>query len=297
MPSLHGLLSVLATLVLLLTACASPEERHARPALWKISDGKGHHGYVFGSVHSLPDGIDWRTSTVSEAVAESGQLVLEIDDVADSSALAQVFQTMGRTPGLPPLERRLPRDRWEDAKRLAKEAELSPAAIAQTESWALALILASQSTNATGASSQNGVDVTLQELFEESDKPIFGLETVQEQFAAFDSLGEVEQRLMLDAAVAGATTAQHDFAELVRAWSKGNLKQLAAISRDKMLVDNPAIRDNLLVRRNRNWARKITPLLASGHIPFISVGAGHLVGQDNLLFLLETGGIEVKRVQ
>jgi len=297
MPRSAGFLSLLASFFLALAACSSGEDTKAAPALWKISNPQGDHGYAFGSIHSLPDGIGWLTRRVQDAIGDSDELVLEIDDVADSDALSGIFQSMGRSPGMPSLEERLPRDRWREADKLAKSAALTPAMIAQTETWALALIMASQSTSRAGAESENGVDVKLQKIFEKDGRPIVGLESVQEQFSAFDTLPEQEQRLMLDSAVASAETANEDYAKLVDAWAKGDLKELEAVANDQMLADNPTIRQNLLVNRNRAWASKIGPMLESGRTPFISVGAGHLIGKDNLLSILESEGLTVERIQ
>ncbi|MBK9030282.1 MAG: TraB/GumN family protein [Myxococcales bacterium] len=50
-----------------------------------------------------------------------------------------------------------------------------------------------------------------------------------------------------------------------------------------------------LGRRNRSWVAPLTEMAAAGD-GFVAVGAGHLVGPDNLPDLLTAAGFEVHRV-
>ena len=63
------------------------------------------------------------------------------------------------------------------------------------------------------------------------------------------------------------------------------------------MMDQPRIRDAVLVARNAAWARRIDAMLTRGDRPFIAVGAGHLVGPDNVRAMLETMGYKAVRVQ
>ena len=54
-------------------------------------------------------------------------------------------------------------------------------------------------------------------------------------------------------------------------------------------------RDRLLLDRNRRMFERMLPLVQRGNA-FIAVGAGHLVGEDGLLRLLERRGFRVQSV-
>jgi len=54
--------------------------------------------------------------------------------------------------------------------------------------------------------------------------------------------------------------------------------------------------DLLLKQRNITWVPKIEKSLESGQT-FLAVGAGHLIGQGNVLELLEAEGYEIQRVE
>src|ERR1043166_1518461 len=83
----RGVLSALA--VLLLAACA-PQQR-AHPALWQVRGPNGAQGWLFGTVHVLPAGLDWQTPALDRALDHAGLLVFEIDPRSDPAAARRVF--------------------------------------------------------------------------------------------------------------------------------------------------------------------------------------------------------------
>ena len=54
--------------------------------------------------------------------------------------------------------------------------------------------------------------------------------------------------------------------------------------------------DILLTNRNKNWVKKIKPIMDSKNL-FIAVGAGHLGGEQGLIDLLRKEGYEVEGVK
>ncbi|MCA1662213.1 MAG: TraB/GumN family protein [Novosphingobium sp.] len=73
-------------LALALAACGDDADKANRPALWEVTGPGNAHGFVFGTVHALPDGLAWKTPAIDAAVARSDSLVLEIVDPADEAA-------------------------------------------------------------------------------------------------------------------------------------------------------------------------------------------------------------------
>ena len=61
-----------------------------------------------------------------------------------------------------------------------------------------------------------------------------------------------------------------------------------------MLVGGASM-DAMLKDRNENWAGQIEAMLKGSGVHFVAVGAGHIVGPDNLLDCLKLRGIEATR--
>lgn len=277
----------------LLAACGSKPQVEYRPALWEITGPGAARGFIFGTIHALPDGVDWKTATIDKAVAASGTLVLEIVDPADTNLARAAFERLGTTAGQPPLPDRVnPKLRTELREALA-ETRLQPGQFASLETWAAALTLSFAIEAKAGFDPDNGADRALRA--EAGKRPVIGLETLEGQLGLFDTLPEREQRALLDAVVADADDEEAS-QRLVETWARGDT---AAIDREAHsgMMANPRLRDVLLVARNRAWTEQVAVMLRSGQRPFVAVGAAHVVGVDGLPALLGAQGFEVRRIQ
>lgn len=277
---------------LLLAACAGPAPApgKARPALWEVAGPGGARGWLFGTVHALPEGFDWRTATLERSLAASDELLLEIGGAAQRARIGPTFDLLAHSPGHPPLSLRLPEEQRPALLRWMREAGLADAASRGTETWAAALILA----QASEGRQSGGVEDGLLDLAR--DKPVIALEGVRDQLAIFDRLPESDQRDLLSSVVEQAPIARAEARRLASEWRLGRLGGIEAETR-KGLLSHPALRRALLLDRNRAWSARIAARLRAGKRPFVAVGAAHLAGPDGLPALLAAAGWQVRRVQ
>jgi len=265
------------------------------PALWEVRAPEGEvaggpgepAAWLFGTIHALPADADWRTPALQAALDRSDMLVVEVAELGDAAAAAQAFASRARTPGLPPLTARVP-----PADRPALAAALASAGLAEedfadVESWAAALQLTSALRRHESA---NGVDRALIEGAER----VTGLESLDAQFALFDALPQGAQAQLLATVAREAGAADQD--RRVAAWLAGDLARLSRDAQSGLLAD-PALRQALLLARNRAWARRIHALIAAGERPFVAVGAAHMLDAEGLPALLAARGYEVRRIQ
>lgn len=284
---------LILTALLALAACRGAPERQHHPALWQVTGPGGATGYLFGTVHALPDGLAWKTPAIDRAIADSGTLVLEIVDPTDESAARAAFVRLGTTPGQPPLEQRIDPARREALKAALAKTRLRPAQFASLEDWAAALMLSFALEAKDGYDPDNGADRAL--LAAMGKRPVIGLETLEGQLGLFDALPAREQRSLLDAIVAEGAGDVSD-KRLVKAWAAGDIATLDREAHAGMMAD-PRLREALLVARNRDWAEQIAAMLKAGKRPFVAVGAAHVAGIDGLPEMLAARGFAVKRVQ
>ena len=283
---------ILAALFALAACKAAPVEQN-RPALWQVTGPAGEAGYIFGTVHALPDGLAWKTPAIDRAIADSGTLVLEIVDPADENAARAAFVRLGTTPGQPPLDQRVdPAQRQALTAALAK-TRLRPAQFATLEDWAAALTLSFALEARAGYDPDNGADRAL--LAAAGKRPVVGLETLEGQLGLFDALPAREQRSLLGAVVAETADDGSD-KRLVNAWAQGDVATLDREAHTGMMAD-PRLREALLVGRNRRWVEQIEAMLRGDKRPFVAVGAAHVAGIDGLPEMLAAKGFTVKRVQ
>jgi uncharacterized protein YbaP (TraB family) len=262
------------------------------PALWQVQRGE-LNGWLFGTIHVLPKGMAWETSAIKDAMTGADRLVLEAQDLQDEQKTLSLFEKMGRSPGLPPLERRVPDDEKDALGKAMADGGTNSQLLSGYESWAAAMLLSAASQQGLGVSQDDGVEPVLIAAFKKAGKPIGGLETVERQFAAFDTLPQAAQSRLLVQTIHEAEGMKALYDRILTAWSKGDMDAIA--KEDKIGEQpDPVVEEAVLVARNRDWVKAIEPMKGR---PFIAVGAGHLTGRDNLIGLLEAKGFTVKRVQ
>lgn len=274
---------------LALAGCGEPARDwpDPRPALWEVTGPGGARGWLFGTIHSLPDGARWRTEAVDRALAGSGVLVVEIADLGDAQAARKAFDRLATTPGLPPLSQRVPAADRPVLAAFLDRAGLADDSFPHTETWAAAIVLANRVRRRDPAS---GVDRALLA----GAKRVEGLETFEQQYGAFDVLPAAEQADLL---LALAREADEGFGERqVREWLTGDLAGLERDSATGVLAD-PELREALQAARNRRWAERIDRLLHGRERPFVAVGEAHMFGEANLPELLTVRGYTVRRIQ
>jgi uncharacterized protein YbaP (TraB family) len=280
--------------MLLVTACgdAPKAPEGGGPAIWRVQRGD-MDGWLFGTVHILPDGVAWQTPRLQDATAKADRLVLEIANLEDRAAVVDTFERLGRSPALPPIADRIAPGERSALDELTKAGVTAPDALRPYESWAAAMLLSAAIQRTLGVSDSNGVESVLTRRFREAGKPIEGLETVEQQFSAFDTLPEPVQRRMLGETVTDAGAMKGSFDRIVAAWMKGDLAALAHLGSGTDKPD-PLVEGAVLGARNRAWVARIETM--RGH-PFIAVGTAHLAGDDNLVALLQARGFAVTRIQ
>lgn len=283
-------LAVAACLWLAACSGSSADDREwpaASPALWELTDAKGEQGWLFGTVHALPESVKWQSAAVSTALDKSDLLVVEIANLGDSHTAASIFQKRSTTLDLPPLTQRVPAKDRELIRELLVRASMDEADFTDVETWGAALMLAEATRK---FSTEHGVD---RALLRGADN-VAGLEAYEIQFSLFDGLADDDQAYLLVAIA--EEVSKSDQADHIAAWLTGDVAVLEHSAMEGMLA-NAELRETLLTARNRAWSARIALLLKEGERPFVAVGAAHMFGESGLPALLAARGYRVERIQ
>lgn len=288
-----GLTRLLLALLgaLALSTCAKPAE--VRPALWLVEGPGGQKAWLFGTIHALAEPVEWRSAKVAQALAQADRLVLEVAAIEDDQATASAFANLASSPGLPPVDQRLPPDLRDELADALKAGGIKPGSLDGYESWAVALMLQQAASRASDTDSGNGIDRALASSWR---GPIDEFEGAAAQLAIFDRLPESAQRALLIASLEGHDDLATESLRLARAWAEADLT-LIERKTDSQLAREPVLREALLVGRNRAWTERLTAMLKTGGHPFVAVGTAHLVGKDGLPAMLTARGYKVTRLQ
>ena len=266
----------------------------ARPALWEISDPDTTI-YLFGTIHLLPNGLQWRTPKLDDAVKNSQELIVEtIVDDKNPTKLMSAMASLGLAKGLPPIMARVPASKRPALQAAIKKSGVPELAYNGMKTWMAAILLLGNQFRALGLS--GGVEGVLKNSFTSDGKPIDELESNVEQLSFFDRLPEPAQRSLLEGALEDTKATDTEFSGMLDAWSRGDVKGIAQTF-DRELADSPALSQALLRQRNFNWSKWIEQRLNQPGTVLIAVGAGHLAGNYSVLEMLAKDGYKVRRLQ
>jgi uncharacterized protein YbaP (TraB family) len=290
-------------LLLILSGCSKPADEQiaapraeGQPALWSIKDSVGRTGWLFGTIHLLPQGTDWQSAVLDNGIRDSHLLVLEATGLEDKKAVAEVFTALGMHSGLPPLSARVAPELRPALKAAIARGKLPAHVMDKMESWSATLMLSSSFGADMGLEQDEGVEQVLIRRYNADEKPISGLESVAGQLGIFDQLPEAEQRAMLNAILRGGASNRDKFQAQFDAWHKGEIEKLGQDDADGILA-SPLLREKLLDGRNRDWAGQIAAMMQQDRSPFIAVGAAHLPGKSGVVALLKSRGYTLTRLQ
>lgn len=266
---------------------------HAQPPVWIVSDADSEI-VLFGSVHVLPPGLDWRPPALTQALGEADDLWFElpIDPAADLE-VAQAAVARGYLPPDKTLSSLLSAD---GARRLARVAEtygLSIALLERLEPWFAEVALAGATYRAAGAEANAGVEKSISaEAPASAARRAF--ETPAEQIALFDGAPLDEQIASLEDSLKEIESDPDAYAKLVSAWMRGDVNALDKEALQPLRKASPGLYERLVTRRNAAWTEVLDQRLKGSGRTVVVVGVGHLVGKGGLPERLRALGYSVK---
>jgi uncharacterized protein YbaP (TraB family) len=271
----------------LLLVLAAPAA--AAPAMWVVKDADTEIT-LFGTVHALKKADDWLSPAIAARLDAADTLVLEAVVPADKLALGSIIAEIGLREGQKPVVARVSKELAPKVAPLAAKAGVPLLALDRMDSWLAAITLGEASLAAIGISAESGVEPALEARARAANKPVIGLETIEQQLRFFDALPEADQVAMLEATLSDAGSAREETDRLIALWKAGDVD---AIARDfaREARASPLLTKVLLTDRNNRWADWIAGVMRRpGHV-FIGVGAAHLGGDDGLIAALAKRGL------
>lgn len=288
---MRHLLARLLTILLL----ALPAGVLAHPALWVVKDADTTI-YLFGTVHLLPNDVDWHFPALDQALEQSQSLYVEITDDEPAHMTALVMR-YGIDPAHP-LSGLLTRKENAALDAAAKTAGVpgGSAALNVMRPWLAALTLTVAPLLKAGLDPAHGVDKQIKAQMEKAGKPVHGLETAEQQIRFLADMPPAMQLSFLRQTLRDTAKAQAELTALIDAWKNGDTTRLAQLENEDMQQYSPRLYRTLIVKRDKAWAGKIATLLKTPGTVFIAVGAAHLAGPDSVQAELKKMDINAARL-
>ena len=291
------LLLIIATVSLY----AQTESGKSGSVLWKIS-GKdlSKPSYLLGTLHLKPGEYLDSIPGATAALQSCEQVVGEVNMTDMTGMQMQMQQAMMMTPDTTYKmlysddDYRFVNDKLSSFlpnSGLDKFSKLKPVAIQLT------VIALAYMKYFPGINQMNTLDIHIQSEATKEQKPVFGLETVDDQIhILFGATSLQRQADDLLCSLKNMDKMMALIPEQIEDYNQGNLDELyRQFKDDDICPSSPSETAAIYNDRNQAWMKKL-PEMMKDKPAFIAVGALHLAGEDGLLNLLEQAGYRVEPV-
>ncbi|WP_116474026.1 TraB/GumN family protein [Zobellella maritima] len=263
----------------------------AAPALWSATRDN-QQLWLFGSIHLADQRLSQLPPALTQALAQSQLLLLEVDPEQISAEQLAPFLTMSANESW---SARLGDGLASELKRAAREQGMGQ--LGRFPPWFAALQLTQAKTRSLGFHAQWGIDFQLHKKARQQGLPIQGLESptlVFEMLSRLPTLGLEDEfvRHSLDEMAQMPTHLE----TLLTAWQRGDEQALQDLLVQQQSPElSRFIEQQLLAHRNQLWLDQ----LASQPAPkvLIVVGALHLYGEQGLLAGLAERGFNLDKIE
>ena len=233
---------------------AAPAAQPARHALlWKVSDAD-NSVYLLGSFHLLKQDDYPLPKEIDAAFEDAESLVFEVDprEMTAPETMATIQKYAAYDAGKS-LSTVLPKATHDKLGNLMSLSGGSVQALEQSEPWMVSLSLVLGVTNALGFKAELGMDRHLMARAAEAGKPTAGLETIEDQMKAMDSVSHAEQAQGLEEFLDDPKQAIKQLQDMHDWWRAGDAAKLDSDMRAEMAKKSPESYKLLDVDRKHAW--------------------------------------------
>jgi uncharacterized protein YbaP (TraB family) len=279
--------------LLLLFILISALSLDAKSLLYKVSSERSSV-YILGSIHLAKPDLYPLESAIEEAYSKSDLLVVELDAESRESvtAMQNAMATLGTYSEGKSLRSELSAATYRALKSYTDKRGIPLEPMEQMRPWVVMLQLSMREMLRLGYSPELGIDKHFLDRAKGEGKSVVALETIEEQMALLSRDDKAYQEKLLRYSLASMCGMEPMLNELSESWKKGDAEAmekmfLLSMQDDESLKD---VYDGLVTRRNYKMAEKIEGFLRSDRDCFVVVGAGHVIGKEGIIDLLERRG-------
>jgi uncharacterized protein YbaP (TraB family) len=238
--------------------------------------------------HPIPEPYEKAFSAAKILVTESSREPAQMADRQARSVAA------GKLPPGETLEQRLSAPAWEALRNACSTVDLSPATLQPMKPWQAAVHLTNYSMQRLGYQPALGLETWF--TAKPGGRTLAGLETLEAQLNALDTLDAPTQEAMLLRTAEEVKTARTRASNLTEAWLEGDTRRLAALD-DGTIDALPSLKKALLDDRHAAWLPQLEKYLDGSDTVMILVGSRHLCGRGSLIELLEARGVKLTQME
>lgn len=266
---------------------------------WKLKTGKAEI-YFLGSIHIVPQRIYPLRDEIYKAFDGSDNLVVEIDITAvDQESLAMDFASRGQYAQGDSIRNHITEKLANTIDEMLEEYGMSLDIFGNLKPWYLSQVITIMEIANMGYSTDLGIDLHFLNKANDGGKTILELETIEDQIDLLSGMPEDIQILQLEQLVHQMRYLRLQLNTMVNSWMAGKtdiIERMTSYDYMDNAEDYAPVYDAMFTNRNIKMAEKIAVMAEQGGTYFIIVGAGHYVGKNNVLQLLQEKGFSIEKL-
>lgn len=263
----------------------------AQSFVWKVKDKPI---YIGGTIHLLKP-TDYPLPPAYEAAYKaSSQLYFETDlQVMKKKESMDALMKAGMLPRGETLSALLPQAKVDILKKTAAEFKIPWNTLDALRPWMVMNLLSVSQLKKNGYETEKGIDFYFQDRAKQDRKPTYGLETLAEQIKAFQALDRVSLDVT-EQMIRELQKTPEFLQQITGSWKKGDLVGFQKLMNDEIQKLSSDLYLYVMIDRNYRWLPKVQKIIDEGKPTFILVGAGHLLGSESLIELLQKKSIPLE---
>ncbi|MBC8385046.1 MAG: TraB/GumN family protein [Candidatus Cloacimonetes bacterium] len=281
---------VLMTLLLVALLFGEAEKNF----LWEIEKGDTKV-YLMGSIHLMKPEVYPLTSIIEEAFEESDVLIVEVDATKlDMNSVQKMIMEKGSFQDETTLKSVLSDEHYKKlSEEFAASGVMTIEMLDKSKPWYVLLNLGVIRIMKLGMDANLGIDLHFLNKAKEN-KEIIELETADFQIKLLSGLEDDVQLNLLEESIDDPKETADIIGKIIKAWQFGDTESIdeLIVERVKKVPELNSFYEKMFLERNITMTGKILEFIQKqdGKTYFVVVGAGHYVGEDGILNLLEKKG-------
>ena len=262
--------------------------------LWSMQTAKNSI-YFLGSIHLLKRDSYPLAAEIENAYEDCTSIVFETDlDAMKEPAFQAMMLSLGLYPEGQTIEQDISEETHELLKEKVEAAGLPMAQFARFRPWICGQTLTVIELQRLGFDVMYGIDTYFYSKAKRDKKKMIFLESAEYQLKLLGEMDRHDQEDFLRQTLKELKVIGEMAPDMLNAWETGDIDGLNEII-TMSFKDHPEIYERLVTERNRAWISRINNLAHQDGNVLVIVGAGHLIGKESVLDLLEERGYKIRQ--
>jgi uncharacterized protein YbaP (TraB family) len=266
-------------------------QKNEKSLLWKIEGEQIETSYLFGTMHLINKSLFNFTEQLTNKIKESDEVVMEVGGKPDPMLLVSLLRLDSGT-----VEQFFTTEEFKEVKAfLDDEANVSNLQYNMIYSKMKPFLLLQAVSQAYFEKNPESYDLTIMDKAKKYEKPLYGLETYEQQVGFFNELSDQKVADMVLESVRNYEKEKKDMLYLMELYANQRVDKLIPLIK-KQSPELMEFEELFLKNRNIAWVPQLIEEMSTKKC-FIAVGAAHLFDEHGLIELLLAAGLTVTAIE